>query len=524
MVNPLTFKVTIPILALSASLFFGAVVTGWYVHRQQHAASELLRRTVQSIVAVEELVIHIRDLRININQYLVTEDPKLLTHVPAMHAELLRKVETARQLAHTSAEFELIDSIREGAEEFDKAYRNISQLVEQRAPFPEVKSQMTKLIDEQITTRILLHAHKYLRLNQQSIQQTIPVNQQAADRVGLGLIALGFLGAVTGLLVGFGFAREYSESLVRLTVPVHDAAGKLNEVLGPIELSMPVGNIEELNNALESLSIKVSDVVIQLQRSQREVLRAEQLAAVGQLAAGVAHEIRNPLTAIKMIVQTAAEQPGGTGITGKSLEILYEQILRQERIITGFLEFARPPRIEPQTFDLGEALESSVLLLTDQATRQRVEIEFVPPPVSPLVSGDSTQIRQVIVNLLVNAIEALPGGGQIRTQVQCWTSAEVRRNTCLNPPEVPQEHPQWGLVAVADNGIGLSEQLGDRIFEPFVSSKDTGMGLGLSICKRIMEQHNGFICARNNPDVGTTFYFCLPISTETALRELPANT
>ena len=135
-------------------------------------------------------------------------------------------------------------------------------------------------------------------------------NQIAAQRIGLGLLLLGILGAVAGVLAGFGMARSVHRSLVEISVPVRDIAGRLNEVVGPIKVASDT-ELAELDGALRLLADKTADVVQRLQESQREMLRHEQLAAVGQLAAGLAHELRNPLMSVKLIVQTAEERANG---------------------------------------------------------------------------------------------------------------------------------------------------------------------------------------------------------------------
>ena len=165
------------------------------------------------------------------------------------------------------------------------------------------------------------------------------------DRVALVLLLLGTCGAAAGLIAGFGIARGISRSIAQLSVPIHDAAGKLNEVVGPISLS-PDWDVESLDVLLRRMADEVGTVVERLERSRREALRAEQLAALGQLAAGLAHELRNPLTSMKILVQSAAERGESAGLRGRSLAVLEEEISRLEGSIQSFLDFARPPALE----------------------------------------------------------------------------------------------------------------------------------------------------------------------------------
>lgn len=511
MLQRLVVRLTLPTLTLSGLLLVVAVATGWYVHRQQQAASLLLSRSVASMRAAEELEIRTREMRTRLNQFVVTGDLHYLTVIPSMYDQVLEWLATAEQLSSGPEEQQVTSRIRDGFGRFHKRFGEIMQLARSGTIPEQLKPLVGQLIDEQVTTGVLIHAHEFLDLNQQSIQHTIPVNQQAADRVGLGLAVLGVFGSLAGLMTGFMIARRVRQSLTRLSVPVHDAAGKLNEVVGPIELSISAMNIEELNSTLESLSVKIGDVVEQLQRSQREALRAEQLAAVGQLAAGMAHELRNPLTAIKMIVQAAVEDPHAGGIFGRSLSVLYEQILRQERSIRSFLEFARPPRLEPHVFDLGRVLRDCADLMTAQAERQGIRLECRSPDDAVEVLGDSEQIRQVVVNLLVNAIEALPAGGEIVADLTNCSTDEPPTQTVIDLAASRLRPCVWAILSVVDNGPGIPEPLGQRIFEPFTSTKETGVGLGLSICRRIVEMHDGQIAARNRPTGGALFVVALPV-------------
>jgi signal transduction histidine kinase len=279
---------------------------------------------------------------------------------------------------------------------------------------------------------------------------------------------------------------------------VRDAAGKLSEIVGPITVSAHWG-LDELEGALRKIAADIGVVIGRLQQSQREALRAEQLAAVGQLAAGMAHELRNPLTAIKMLVQTAAEGNPAILLRGRGLAVLEEEITRLERLTQGFLDYARPPLPEKRTFEVRSLLEETVGLVAGRAARQDVCVECDLPAGPVPLHADRGQIRQVVLNLLLNALDALPAGGTVRLQLAA-----------------PRPHPSggraggWLRLRVSDTGGGLPADLGRQLFEPFVSTKETGLGLGLSICRRIVEAHGGAITAADGRHGGAVFTVRLP--------------
>jgi signal transduction histidine kinase len=280
--------------------------------------------------------------------------------------------------------------------------------------------------------------------------------------------------------------------MYQLSVRIRDAAGRLNRELRPVTLEGP-HDLHDLHHQMQGVLVEIERVVEQLQQRDREVLRAEQMAAVGQVAAGVAHELRNPLTSIKMLVQTGLEGPEPSGLPPEDLEIVESEIRRMEACIRTFLDFARPPSSERRRADLLAVVRRALSLVEGRARRQKVGLtaDLPPEPVELLL--DSEQIHQVLVNLLLNALDALPHGGNVRVEVQ-----------------TPSPASPWATVRVHDSGSGIAPRIRERLFEPFVSSKETGLGLGLSICRRLLEAHGGAIQGENASQGGAVFAFTLP--------------
>jgi signal transduction histidine kinase len=257
----------------------------------------------------------------------------------------------------------------------------------------------------------------------------------------------------------------------------------------------------------------VGTVVDRLQQSQLEVLRAEQMAALGHLAAGLAHELRNPLTAMKIIVQNAAKGHPASGLTSRDLAVLEAETARLEHSIQTFLDFARPPRLEKWLGDVRVAIRQTLELVRARADGQRVQIHCDLADMPLMIEADHEQLRQLFLNLFCNALDTLPQGGSIR--ITAATSEPVAGKN-----EEPNEEPAgrecanrpvaWITIAIADNGPGIPKELGDRIFEPYVSTKDTGIGLGLAICRRIVDSHGGEITAADAPGGGAVLTVRLP--------------
>ncbi|RPI82600.1 MAG: hypothetical protein EHM42_09290 [Planctomycetaceae bacterium] len=253
------------------------------------------------------------------------------------------------------------------------------------------------------------------------------------------------------------------------------------------------GGLQEIDDQMRSLARRVELVVERLQQRETEVLRSEQMAAVGQLAAGVAHEIRNPLTSIKLLVQAGKEDAARGGMSVEDLEVVEREVRRMERSLQTFLDFARPPQVERREIDLATIVEQTFDLLRGRAAKQQVELRFDRPIPALRSEVDPEQMRQVLLNLALNALDAMPEGGTLHVGLV-------------------QQRDGWVEFRVLDTGPGISPALAPRLFQPFQSDKETGLGLGLVISRRIVEEHGGTLSVESHPSAGACFSVKLPIS------------
>ncbi|MGF7035704.1 two-component system sporulation sensor kinase A [Paenibacillus mucilaginosus] len=233
--------------------------------------------------------------------------------------------------------------------------------------------------------------------------------------------------------------------------------------------------------------------ITEQKRKDELLLKSEKLSIAGQLAAGVAHEIRNPLTALKGFVQLMGR---GCGSADLYLRIMAEELERIESIISELLMLAKPQALRMKDCDLGTLVQEVVLLLGTQASLQNIEIDLQRPAGSgPWIRGNSNQIKQVFINLLKNAMEAMPRGGVIRVGV------EETGETDAAP---------LSLVRIIDQGGGIAEEQLRVLGEPFYSTKEAGTGLGLMVSHKIVEHHGGSIRITSEMGVGTSIEVVLP--------------
>jgi signal transduction histidine kinase len=224
-----------------------------------------------------------------------------------------------------------------------------------------------------------------------------------------------------------------------------------------------------------------------------QMLRGEQMMAIGQVAAGVAHELRNPLTSIKGLVQLNLRESEARGLPNEDLTIIEHEIRRMERTLQTFLDFARPPKPERRMQDLGAIVARVIAVVGGRAKKQHVEIRVVSPEAQLQVFADQDQIQQLLLNLALNALDVLPHGGVIEFVLQA-------------------EQDGFASLSLRDNGPGIAPHILPKVFETFVSNKETGVGLGLPLSRRIAEEHGGTLTAYNLPGSGACFLLRLPVS------------
>lgn len=250
---------------------------------------------------------------------------------------------------------------------------------------------------------------------------------------------------------------------------------------------------QELKTFSQQMEEKIRKITSDLKKTEAQLIRSEKLAALGQLAAGIAHEIRNPLTSINILIHSIAEKFPSIDSNQEDFKVLEEEIHRINEIVDQFLRFAKPAPPLLQKADLVSIVEEILQLLRPQIDKQNIAVEKEFQPL-PIILMDREQMKQAILNLLMNAIQAMPGGGHLELS---------GRNS---------EEGQWIYISIRDSGTGISEEDMSKLFDPFFSTKEGGIGLGLSITHRIIDQHHGKIEVESAPGKGTLFTVWLPIS------------
>ena len=290
-------------------------------------------------------------------------------------------------------------------------------------------------------------------------------------------------GPLLGVYLGWGVARRLQSSVTEIAVTLNESV--MGDESQELRFSITrESSIDDVRKQAERVVERLRLVAKELQVARKEVIQSERLAAVGELAAGVAHEMRNPLTSVKLLLQHVSKKANGFRIEESQLHLILEEVSRMEGTIQGLLDFSRTPVMNRMKHDLRETLQRSLNLIDGRLKQNQINLRTEIAS-SPLwIDGDAEQLNQVFVNLLLNSIEAMSSGGEL----------EVFANECT-------EH-RTGRIIVRDTGEGIANDVLTRLFEPFATTKERGTGLGLAVSRRIVTDHQGTITAENLPERG----------------------
>lgn len=467
-------KFLVTVIAGTLILTVLCIITAMFLFAQQSAMTRVLRENVSSRRAAVDLEECLYDISALLHDN--------VDDVSALNDRLEQHLKRLREVADQPGELESSTELDRGLQEYLDSWRRIP--VRSDAGHDAAVEATLDLLDE----KLIKPCQQFRLYNGRRIEQSTIQHESVLTRLAWGMTGIGLLGGIAGIVLGFGVTWGLRRSIRRLQVRLHDAAGKLGPELPEIILTEE-GQFSQVHAQLDQLSSGIEKVLRDLKQRELEVLRAEQLAAVGHLAASVAHEIRNPLTAIKMLIQSGQEA-GQPPLSPEDLHVIETEIRRMESSLRTFLDFTRPPKLERRMIRLSNLLQEVAGLVRGRSEQQSVEIRISLSDPATEIMADPEQLRQVLVNLFLNSLDALPHGGIIHAAV-----------------ESSDQHVR---IRISDSGAGITTDMMPRLFQPFSSNKDTGLGLGLVITKRIVEDHGGTISAENQASGGASFLVMLP--------------
>ncbi len=345
------------------------------------------------------------------------------------------------------------------------------------------------------------------------------IQEHILRSVGSGILTIDLQGNITSwnpsaeLITGYGYDeirkrwREiFGNGIMELyskTDSLRERPYRFNEKIVKKNntaalLGMTASLLKDDKNTVRGIILTFQDItkMVEMEENMR---RQERLATVGSLAAGIAHEIRNPLASLSGSIQLLQGELELKGDNKRLMDIVVHETDRLNSIITDFLDYARPKNTQAERIALGMAIDETVVLLKNSKKfSKNISITCdIDPRIR--ISGDSQRMRQVFWNLLINACQAMPDGGVITI------------SAAVSPPV---DGRAWCRIFISDTGLGIARESRDKIFDPFFTTKTEGTGLGLAIVYRIVEDHEGTISVDSEAGKGTRFTIRLPLSGE----------
>ncbi len=367
----------------------------------------------------------------------------------------------------------------------------------------------------------LLFLVQSYRSTRASLTRIKVFSDNVVENVPIGLLALDHQGKIAAFNRG-------AETILQLSAP--QVIGQAADRIIPAELLAEINHSKNQADVIEKeIECKISDVkmvpleigasslkdendvflgnvllfkdLTEVRTLRREVARSQRLASVGRLAAGVAHEIRNPLSSIKGFATYFKERYPDRPDDQQTADIMIQEVDRLNRVVGQLLEFAKPVPVKPKPVSLQALLNDSIKLIRDRAAEKNISIQTQNNTRMDEVRIDPDRINQVLLNLYLNAIDSMESGGELKVEI---SSDGQRRNV---------------IIQVSDTGRGISRENLSKIFEPYFTTKSTGTGLGLAIAHNIVEAMGGKITVVSDKEVGTTFTVALPNSEENKKHE-----
>ncbi len=323
------------------------------------------------------------------------------------------------------------------------------------------------------------------------------------DQLIRDAMARRLLATVAVFLAGMAGVVVLSFRLTRSLNALASAAGRVSE--GDLTARVKTTGQDEVGRLITTFNQMIDR--LQEQRALEARLRhAERASAVGKLAAAVAHEIRNPLNLISLSVDYLGSEcrpadPVRAEEYGRIIGSVREELRRLNRMVSDFLSYGRPPRLALRLCRVEEVLDEVLSLTAAKAREQKIEIVRRIDPDLPVVQADMEGLRTCFLNVVINAIQAMPTGGRLEV------SAEPARAGGAEDAAGPQAV----VIGFKDTGLGISGADLERIFEPYFSTREAGVGLGLAITQRIVQDHRGEIQVESAPGAGTTFRIEIPV-------------
>lgn len=479
---PLRLRIYMILTALVSITMLGGSVMVWYTYRIQAILTQIIDMNIAGFQTAEALETALVNQKGFVSYYFQDGDPSWLRQLGEYRQIFKQRLSQARSLALTGREKKAVDLIQ------SKYFQYITAKDQVIEYYKRGKRQAGAGLHKEVRDhffKILHLCEEYKNLHTEKI--TAARDESHAQLRNLRFIS----GTVMVMVLFLGMLLAYV---------------LVNYILGPLRsLALeadPEGVSRKSPDEIDTIKRSVHDLIedmdhtqFELVRSREHLVHAEKMALVGKLAAGMAHSIRNPLTSVKMrlfsLSRNCDESP-----EKEDFDVISEEIRHIDTIVQNFLEFSRPPKLKMQKINPSNVVDSAVELLYHRLQSYNVDIKLQRRQSLPEIRIDPEQLKEALINIVVNACEAMENGGSIVIREEMAFAEPLGRVV---------------VIRLTDNGPGIPDSLREKVLQPFFSTKEEGTGLGLSIVARIVEEHGGWLDLTSKEGEGATFIITLPI-------------
>jgi len=460
----------------------GGSIMIWYTYRIENLLVDVTETDLAAYQSAESLAESLVNQKGFVSYYFMDSDPDWLRQLGEYRQIFRERLNEARMYSEGSEESAILQTIEKEyghyvtsqdivISHYEAGQREAGEVLHHQA-----RKRFFRILDlcsyyKDIHTKSILNLEQTHKIQARNLRMITVSGMAAVFSLG---IVLAFI-LVKGILMPI-------QKLVQ-------AASKENR---PEKTKNIVQN---LSHSIHDLIEKYDQTSSHLEKSRAHLLQSEKMAMVGKLAAGMAHSIRNPFTSVQMRLFSLRRYPDLSTIQREDLDVISEEIRHIDTIVQNFLEFSRAPKMKLQPISPSVIVDNTLQLLKHRLKSYEVETQLIRKNTLPLVQADPEQIKEVLINIIINACEVMHHGGSITIR------EEIRNHASES----------MAAIRISDNGPGMPETVREKIFEPFFTTKEEGTGLGLSIVKRIIDEHQGRINLISHENQGTTFSIQLPL-------------
>jgi signal transduction histidine kinase len=486
-------KLTVGFVAILLLFLWAAVLTLQSVAEVEEA-NATMEDIIEGVRSGRRMTEIVRDQYIQLVQFVISRDWRYVDEFEELSRRMKPlKKRVAGQPIWTEDEKRIIARQEEAHRQFERLFeKEITEAVQQNDidRVRRIRSQSEALLQEIVSLNGNLDLIFRRKLKTSQTQRAgVAETAKRSPFVFFGVAVL------LSLVIIVYLGRSIADPIRKLIRGTGEIAH------GNLSARIDLDRRDEFGMLAESFNRMTQE----LREHQQRIIQSEKMASLGQLAAGVAHEINNPIGVILGYTKVLlAEMRPGDRLY-EELKAVAEEAQQCQRIVNELRNFSRPTELVTEAVDArevaDEALDRVERAEKTGASRITVAKDYGTSP--QIMTADRGKLREVVVNIIQNAVDAMPEGGRIRVAVRGPETREPGENAEGAPVD-------FVIIEIADTGCGISEQDLKRIFEPFFSTKARGMGLGLAICHSIVKAHKGFIDVKSEPGRGTTFAICIP--------------